>query len=155
MLSIIPSQVDAVTVELSARIEYALLALMEMASRQDRKELLKINEITANQPIPDRYLEQILTSLRRSGIVQSQRGAKGGYILTREPWQITLLDVVSSIEGDRQEKDSNTETLERDLVREVWQQADSAFESILGRYTLEDLCQRRNDYLQINPMYHI
>lgn len=141
--------------ELSARIEYALLALLEMASRQDRKEPIKINEITANQPIPDRYLEQILTSLRRSGIVQSQRGAKGGYILTREPWQITLLEVINSIEGDRKDKDSNASTLERDLVREVWQQADHAFESILSRYTLEDLRQRRNDHLQINPMYHI
>ncbi|PSB16166.1 hypothetical protein C7B61_01810 [filamentous cyanobacterium CCP1] len=72
-----------------------------MASRPDRREPIKINEITANQPIPDRYLEQILTSLRRSGIVQSQRGARGGYLLTREPWQITLLEIVSSIEGDR------------------------------------------------------
>lgn len=141
--------------ELSARIEYALLALLEMASRPDRKEPIKINEITANQPIPDRYLEQILTSLRRSGIVQSQRGAKGGYILTREPWQITLLEIASSIEGDRKEKDPNVSSIERGLVQEVWQQADNAFEAILGRYTLEDLCQRRNDQLQVNPMYHI
>ena len=141
--------------ELSARIEYALLALVEMANRQDRREPIKINEITANQPIPDRYLEQILTSLRRSGIIQSQRGAKGGYVLTREPWQITLLDVVSSIEGDRKDKDTNTSTVERDLINEVWQQADHAFETILSRYTLEDLCQRCTDRLQINPMYHI
>lgn len=141
--------------EPSARINYALLALLEIASRHDRKEPLKINEITANQPIPDRYLEQILTSLRRSGIVQSQRGAKGGYVLTREPWQITLLDIVSSIEGDRKNKDSGTLTIERELVQEVWQQADAAFAVILSRYTLEDLCQRRNDRLQINPMYHI
>lgn len=141
--------------ELSARIEYALLALLEMASRPDRREPIKINEITANQPIPDRYLEQILTSLRRSGIVQSQRGARGGYVLTREPWQITLLEVVSSIEGDRKEKDPNVSSVERDLVHEVWQQADDAFESILSRYTLEDLCQRRNDQLQVHPMYHI
>jgi Rrf2 family protein len=147
--------VDTIAVELSARIEYALLALLEMASRPDRREPLKINEITANQPIPDRYLEQILTSLRRSGIVQSQRGAKGGYILTREPWQITLLEIVSSIEGDRKEKDPDVSSVERDLVHEVWQQADDAFEAILSRYTLEDLCQRRNDQLQVNPMYHI
>ncbi|WP_416674374.1 RrF2 family transcriptional regulator [Egbenema bharatensis] len=146
--------VDTIAVELSARIEYALLALLEMASRPDRREPIKINEITANQPIPDRYLEQILTSLRRGGIVQSQRGARGGYILTREPWQITLLEVVSSIEGDRKEKGSNS-SIERDLVNEVWQQADDAFKAILSRYTLEDLCQRRNDQLQVNPMYHI
>lgn len=51
-----------VVVELSARAEYALLALLEMASRYAKKEPLKISEITAKQAIPDRYLEQILTN---------------------------------------------------------------------------------------------
>jgi len=46
-------------------------------------------------------LEHIFTILRRGGLVQSQRGAKGGYVLTREPWKITVLDVVMLIEGDR------------------------------------------------------
>jgi Rrf2 family protein len=143
-------------VEPSARVEYALLALLEMASRYAQKEPLKISEITAKQTIPDRYLEQILTNLRRNGIVQSQRGAKGGYLLSREPWQITLLEIVTSIEGDRSEKEASTSTtVERSLIYEVWQQAKTASQTILGHYTLQDLCQRRDAYLQMNPMYHI
>lgn len=142
--------------ELSARVEYALLALLEMASLYHSKEPLKISEITARQPIPDRYLEQILTSLRRSGIVQSQRGAKGGYILSREPWQITLLEIITSVEGERSDKESSASlTAEKSLIYEVWQQAKSASQSILGHYTLQDLCQRRDAYRQTNPMYHI
>lgn len=142
--------------ELSARVEYALLALLEMAGRHKNKEPLKIAEITAKQPIPDRYLEQILTSLRRSGIVQSQRGAKGGYVLSREPWQITLLDIITSVEGERSEKESSvSSTVEKSLIHEVWQQAKTASQTVLGHYTLQDLCQRRDAYQQINPMYHI
>lgn len=139
-----------------AKVEYALLALIEIASRHDRKEPLKICEITAKQGIPERYLEQILMNLRRSGIVQGQRGAKGGYVLTRDPWQITLQEIVISVEGNRAEQGTpDSSTVEKSLVQEVWQQAREASQATLSRYTLEDLCQRRNVYLQVNPMYHI
>jgi Rrf2 family protein len=141
-------------VEPSARVEYALLALLEIASRYPQKEPLKISEITEKQAIPDRYLEQILMSLRRSGIVQSQRGAKGGYVLSREPWQITVLEIINSVEGDRLERDASS-TVEKSLIHEVWQQAKTASQRILGHYTLQDLCQRRDAYVQTNPMYHI
>lgn len=142
-------------VQPSARVEYALLALLEIASQSDQKEPLKISEITAKQAIPDRYLEQILTNLRRSGIVQSQRGAKGGYVLSREPWQITLLEIITSVEGDRSDKSTSGSTVEKSLIHEVWQQAKSASQTVLSHYTLQDLCQRRDAYRQTNPMYHI
>lgn len=141
--------------ELSSKVEYALLALLELASHSGTAPLT-ISQITAKQPIPDRYLEQILTGLRRDGIVQSQRGAKGGYVLVRKPWQVSILDVVASVEGDRKEKDpANASTLEKDVIYEVWQQASSASEAILSRYTLQDLCQRRDVRQQRNPMYYI
>jgi Rrf2 family protein len=76
--------------ELSSRVEYALLALLELASYPGNPTPLTISQITTKQPIPDRYLEQILTGLRRDGIVQSQRGAKGGYVLARKPWQVSV-----------------------------------------------------------------
>jgi Rrf2 family protein len=142
--------------ELSARVEYALLALLELATCYQHKEPVKITEITAHQAIPDRYLEQILTNLRRSGIVQSQRGARGGYMLARDPWQITLLEIVKSVEGDSlQKKTPKASTVEKNLVHEVWQQARTASRSVLERYTLEDLYRKRQDYMQVNPMYHI
>lgn len=140
--------------ELSSRVEYALLALIELASHPTPAIPLKIGEITAKQPMPERYLEQIFTGLRREGIVQSQRGARGGYTLAREPWQITVLEIISVIEGHQQGREEEA-TIEKDLVHEVWQQASQAADSILGRYTLQDLCQRRDIYKQINPMYHI
>jgi hypothetical protein len=101
-------------------------------------------------------LEQILTNLRRSGIVQSQRGAKGGYVLSREPWQITLLEIITSVEGDRFEKEvAASATVEKNLIHEIWKQAKSASHTIFSHYTLQDLCQRRDAYRQTNPMSQI
>jgi Rrf2 family protein len=144
-------------VELSSKVEYALLALMELAGNE-RGIPLKISEIATIQTIPDRYLEQILNSLRRSGIIQSLRGAKGGYILAREPWQITLSEIIVSVEGDsnpKENKRARLSTLEKDVVFEIWQQVSQEAQAVFERYTLQDLCQRRDTYRQTNVMYYI
>ncbi|MBD6619845.1 Rrf2 family transcriptional regulator [Komarekiella sp. 'clone 1'] len=142
--------------DLSSKVEYALLALLELASHHGKKVPLTISEITAKQPIPERYLEQILTNLRRTGVVQSQRGSKGGFVLVREPWQITLLEIVTLVEGERKEKESSEPpTLERSLVYEIWEQANAASIEVLRRHTLQDLCQEREARAQQSPMYYI
>jgi Rrf2 family protein len=142
--------------DLSAKAEYALLALLELAVHHDKKVPLTMNEITAKQPIPERYLEQILTHLRRAGLVQSQRGSKGGFLLVREPWQITILEIVTLVEGERKEKEvSDAKTLEKSLILEVWEQANTASIEVLSRFTLQDLCQQREIRTQENPMYYI
>jgi Rrf2 family protein len=142
--------------DLSAKAEYALLALLELAVHHDKKVPLTMNEITAKQPIPERYLEQILTHLRRAGLVQSQRGSKGGFLLVREPWQITILEIVTLVEGERKEKEvSDAKTLEKNLILEVWEQANTASIEVLSRVTLQDLCQQREIRTQENPMYYI
>lgn len=142
--------------DLSSKVEYALLALIELASHHNKKVPLTMSEITAKQPIPERYLEQILTNLRRAGVVQSQRGSKGGFILVREPWQITLLEIVTLVEGERKEKDSSAApTLEKSLVLEIWEKANAAAVEVLNSYTLQELCQQREARAQQSPMYYI
>lgn len=139
-------------------MEYALLALMELATYASAKNPLKLSEIAAKQPIPERYLEQIFTTLRREGIVQSQRGAKGGYTLTREPRQITVLEILMILEGENQAREpecSKAATIEKDLVYEVWKQATQSAQNVLSHYTLQDLCQRRDLLGQTDPMYYI
>lgn len=131
-----------------AKIEYALLALLELADHTEATPL-RVSEIVAQQPIPERYLEQIFYLLRREKLVQSQRGARGGYTLAREPWRITIVEVVQLIEG----KDKATSTLERDLISEVWQQAQAATQNSLQQYTLQDLLQRCRSRRQNAPMH--
>ena len=89
--------------DLSAKVEYALIALLELANHSTDKTPITMSDISGKHPIPERYLEQILTSLRRAGVVQSQRGSKGGFLLVREPWQLTLLEVVVMLEGEQKD----------------------------------------------------
>lgn len=144
--------------ELSCKTEYALLALIELTIHYHHGEPRQIRQIAAQQNIPDRYLEQLLATLRRGGLVRSQRGAKGGYFLAREPWTITLLEVVACIEGldMRTRQDNSTgPTLESALVREVWQEACDAYFAVLQQSTLQDLCDRRHSKQQSNIMFYI
>lgn len=145
-----------ILLDLPSKVEYALLALLEMASQQEPKTPITVSEITAKQPIPDRYLEQILGTLRRGGLLKSQRGARGGYVLAHPPKEITILEIVSLIEGDQQATDNDDHsTPEMDLIRESWQQANLAAQSVLGKFTLQDLCQKRDLYTQKASMYYI
>lgn len=142
--------------ELSAKAQYALLALIELSGHSDPKNPLTINEISARQLIPERYLEQIFTLLRRGGVLQSQRGARGGYTLSKEPWQITVLEVITLVEGDHRNREIGEScSVEREMIYEIWQQANGAFQSTLSQHTLQDLCQRRDLRKQDSPMYYI
>ncbi|NJR66340.1 MAG: Rrf2 family transcriptional regulator [Leptolyngbyaceae cyanobacterium CRU_2_3] len=144
--------------ELSCKSEYALLALMELASQYSNGEPLQIRQIAAEQNIPDRYLEQLLASLRRSSIVRSQRGARGGYLLAREPWKITLLEVISCIEGTESrptEPGREIKSVEGMIVREIWQESGRAADAVLQKYTLQDLVEKRNSRQQLDLMYYI
>jgi len=145
-------------VELSSRVQYALLALLELASHYPKDSPLTVSELTASGEIPERYLDQILAVLRRASIVQSLRGAKGGYLLAKEPWQITLLEVFLTLEGSgsgQTQKVSESVTIEKTAVLEIWQEARQASFAVLGKYTLQDLCQQRDVRKQTHPMYYI
>jgi Rrf2 family protein len=145
-------------VELSCKSEYALLAMLELAANYTTGEPLQIRQIAAEQNIPDRYLEQLLATLRRCGLVRSQRGAKGGYLLVREPWKITLLDVVNGIEGsDNQATDPSKElkSVEGMVIWEIWQEARQSANAVLQKYTLQDLVEKRTSRRQLDIMYYI
>jgi Rrf2 family protein len=132
--------------------------MLELATRYKDGEPMQIRQIAGLQNIPDRYLEQLLASLRRCGLVRSLRGAKGGYVLGREPWKITLLEVVGCLEGlDSQpsESDSGAKTVEIAAVWDIWQEAHRAANGVLQKYTLQDLCDRRDAKRQLDIMYYI
>lgn len=143
--------------ELSCKSEYALLALLELATHHENGEPLQIRQIAAQQNIPDRYLEQLLATLRRGGLVKSQRGAKGGYVLAREPWKITLLDVVTCLDGlDASAcKDNTNPKVESTVIQELWQEARQAANLVLQKYTLQDLCEQQAARRQLDIMYYI
>jgi len=145
-------------VELSCKTEYTLLALLELTGHYNQGEPLQIRQIAAQQHIPDRYLEQLLATLRRGNLVRSQRGAKGGYILAREPWTITLLDVINCLDGSTEiasGRQTSAITEASALVQETWQEVRDRTNDILRDYTLQDLWEKLNNRQQLNIMYYI
>ena len=144
--------------ELSGKSEYASLALLEMATHYENGEPMQIRQIATQQKIPDRYLEQLLATLRRGGIVKSQRGSKGGYLLAREPRKISIFDILECLEGlDVQAKDQNPEptSVDSSVVAEIWQEARQVANSVLQNYSLQDLCEKRDSRKQLDIMYYI
>ena len=145
-------------VELSSRLEYALVALLEIANHQAQGKPLKVNEIAASQALPERYLDQIFTSLKRQGIISSQRGMKGGYLLAKELWQISLLDVVIAIEGGGNQKKVDptiSNTIEKTVIVQTFDEIKDSVNNILKDYTLQDLAKTLEAQRQNSPMYYI
>ncbi|MBW4499924.1 MAG: Rrf2 family transcriptional regulator [Scytonema hyalinum WJT4-NPBG1] len=144
--------------ELSNKFEYAILSLVALAACYATGESLQIREIAARQNIPNRYLEEILATLRRGGLIKSIRGVKGGYVLARDPQKMTLLDAFRCIEGldaVGREQNSTPTTVETEVIQQMWQDASQAAYSVLEKYTLHDLCEQREKRRQMELMYYI
>lgn len=145
--------------ELSVKSEYAILALLELTGSFAGDRPLQIRQIASLQNIPDRYLEQLLATLKRQGLVKSQRGSKGGYVLAREPWNINILDVIRCIEGfdPIAPKNSleNAETASESVVREVWNTAQKAASEVLSNCTLKELYELKRQRQMSTAMYYI
>lgn len=151
-----PANLNYEPLDLSSKVEYALLALLALANHPDQQHPLTIGGITARHGIPERYLEQILTILRCGCIVHSQRGARGGYTLTREPRQISLLEVIALMDSTRKPREhSLLTTPEREVLHKTWQQANMVSQTFLQNCTLQDLCQQLKALQQKAPMYYI
>jgi Rrf2 family protein len=91
--------------QLTKRTEYGLIALVHMADRVGRSSgsgrdaVVSVREISERYPIPRRLLAEVLKDLAHAGLVESQRGATGGYALTRSPDELTLAEIVTALEG--------------------------------------------------------
>jgi Rrf2 family transcriptional regulator, cysteine metabolism repressor len=139
----------------SAKAEYAIKAVLDLAMHQ-RAELIPIQDIAARQAIPQRYLEQVLLALKRSGLLTSKRGSSGGYHLTRPPEEITVGAVLRAVEGES----APFEVLGRggsgyDLVA-LWTEIAEAVSGVVDGLTFGELAARvRERRAALQPMYHI
>jgi Rrf2 family protein len=146
-------------VRISAKGEYAIKAMLDLALQRDRG-LIPIQEVAARQGIPQRYLEQVLLSLKRAGLLTSKRGSTGGYHLTREPEEITVGAVLRAVEGTRAPFEAgsarrNGGAAESELG-ELWEEIAEAVSKVVDRLTFGELVARaRERRSKARPMYHI
>ena len=140
---------------LSARTEYACLAVLELAGSYGMGQPVRLREIANHHGIPSAFLVQIFQQLKNSGLVRSTRGAAGGYQLTRPPEQITLADVVDAVEGLPAVLASNasSETAASRVILEKWQEIGEAQRGVLESTTFGDLVERVRP--EAETMYYI
>ena len=84
-------------ISVTSKSRYAVVALAELAGSGDRP--MPVKELAERRDIPDQFLEQLFSTLRRAGLLTSHRGSKGGYTLARAPEDITVLEVVQALDG--------------------------------------------------------
>ncbi|TWT82898.1 HTH-type transcriptional regulator CymR [Planctomycetes bacterium CA13] len=128
---------------ISARVHYACLALFELAMRADDTTPVAVREITDKHNIPGPFLVQILRPLRAAGWVQSVRGSHGGYRLSVDPSQITLLDIAEAMGcQDRNSHLSETPTKSAIALQHAWDEANEASRAVLSGLRLSDMVER-------------
>lgn len=132
--------------KLSSRSEYGIRALLELAQRQGRGPVLS-RAIAERQDIPDAYLNQLLLTLRKAGLIQSMRGPSGGHQLARPPERISMAEVISALEGLPQPGvvDDTDDRTDAWAVRWLCTEIDEAVTGVLGEVTLETLLNRKRE----------
>ena len=123
---------------LSARVDYALRATAELAAADAPRT---VDQLSAAQKIPNKYLESILGELRRGGLLRSQRGPEGGYRLARPAAEISIADVIRSLDGELANvRGSRPENLSYTgaaaALQEVWIALRASERAILEKVTL-------------------
>jgi Rrf2 family protein len=137
--------------QLSKRTQYSLRALYSLARNYGRGPLL-ITQLARDEAIPKKFLEQILLSLKNTGLVSSKKGKGGGYLLIKPPEQITMAAVIRVIEGPLAPLPCASETqfrkcdecvdIETCGTRIVMRQVRDAMAEILERTTLAMVCRK-------------
>ena len=145
--------------KLSTKGRYGTRAALELALRYGSGPVL-VRDISSSQDISERYLENILNTLRKSEIVSSSRGARGGYQLNRAPSEITVGDVVRAVEGPLDIVDcTGKSACERSCscaTHTVWNRVKEAIERELDAITLRDLIDiDRRLWTDRSPEYSI
>ena len=130
---------------ITSKSPYAVRALSELARRGDAAPV-PIGDLARARDIPVQFLEGLFATLRRAGILQSQRGVKGGYTFARPPSEVTLLEVVDLLEGEL--------GAEAAANGPVWTEAADAVRAVLSATTIADIAEREARD-SATPMYYI
>lgn len=134
--------------KLSTRSTYGLRALAVLACKYGQGSIL-LRDIVEIQQLPTTYLEQLMVLLRKSGLVAATRGVNGGYRLTRDPHDVTLLDVITILEGPINLVECAAivncdRSPEQCALRQILDGAGSVLSDYLANVTLHDLCIKQH-----------
>lgn len=147
--------------KVSTKGRYALAAVTHMAQQHSTGEYITVLSIAERLGISKIYLEQVFSLLKRGGIVNSTKGAQGGYRLARSPGEISALDVLEAVELSLFEEVQETvggkaPDIELALQRCVFESLDTAARAAMGAATIERIVSEAERYRQTNEiMFYI
>ena len=133
--------------KISTKGRYGLRALIDLA-RYSEIEPVSISSIAARQNISERYLEQLMTLMKKAGLVKSVRGAGGGYVLAREMETISVGDVLRSLEGNLEpvectgfDEEDSCEAAGGCVTKYVWQRINESINKTVNEISLKQLVE--------------
>ena len=145
----------------SARSQYAIEALLALADSREGQPI-QVRAIAREHGIPVRFLEQIMASLKKAGLVRSVRGARGGYLLGEAPGRIRVSRILQAVEGPIREEAPQAEAESEpvppatQVVQALWREAQDTVRAVFDAITLEELAKRKRDLEGTRSlMYHI
>ncbi|MFA5802171.1 MAG: RrF2 family transcriptional regulator [Thermoleophilia bacterium] len=144
---------------ISAKSKYAVRALVELAHHNDGQPV-PIADIASKREIPLQFLEQLFSSLRKAGILNSHRGVRGGFSFKMLPEDISVLDVVEVLDGNVAPSACTAgaacDKIDHCVVKDVWIDMKASVEDVLGAAKIADLAYRESLMQeQVKEMYYI
>lgn len=144
--------------KLSMRADYGLRAMIDLANHAGQGAV-QSGQIAMRQSISEPYLDQLLTSLRKAGLIWSVRGPSGGHGLAKAASAVTLAEIVLALEGQSTpmaciHENGSCQLGAECAIRHVWEQMEAASLAVLKGVTLEELAARQA-HLQSRVMYYI
>lgn len=136
--------------KISQKLEYACRALAQLTKAYDSKTLTRLDQLAQREAISANFLVQILNDLRRAGIIDSRRGAHGGYLLSRSAEGITLRQIVNAVEPSQLQNTALSEGESGPAVRHAWEAVSANLAANLDKITLSNLASSPSD-----PMFYI
>jgi len=130
--------------KVSMRVDYGIRVLVDLAQAEG---VAQTSEIAHRQGIPEPYLDQILTVLRKAGFITSKRGPQGGHVLARDPSQVSVAEVMAALGNPpslrclEQPADCARSTL--CVQRDVWRQIDEATQKLLAAISIGEMAHQQ------------
>ncbi len=134
--------------KVSARMDYAVRALLELGLHWPNTTPLQISRLSRKAGVSQKFLIHILIALKGLGYIHSVRGKSGGYILAVSPKEINLADVVKQLGGLGTFDEEKRKTIKGDAISLLWQKIDQSIIQTLKEVSLADLCDRQREQVK-------
>jgi len=126
-------------VKVTIKLDYACRILCELAREYQTGTPVRLDRLSKIEHVPANFLAQILGELRTARLVESKRGINGGFLLTRPPVEITLLDIAKAIEGGLLDLSGNHKGKSGKKLKEVWLEVGRAASKKAAEFTLDSI----------------